>query len=229
MFFFLLLKRVIILLVISMKVLIDNEQYEVIILKKKIKNTYLRVKEDLKIYASTGLFVSEKSIIKLIKENESTIKKMIERQKKKIEKKNKFFYLGKEYKIVLCNVFKTPTIEDDTIYTSDIKKLDKFLVKEAKRIFPIRLKLVYDKMNTNIPWPKLIIRKMVRKWGHCNKRDEIVTLNTELIKYDIDEIDYVIVHELCHFIHFDHSKAFWNSVEYYKPNYKQNRKVLNEE
>ena len=69
---------------------------------------------------------------------------------------------------------------------------------------------------------------MVRKWGHCNKRDEIVTLNTELIKYNVDEIDYVIVHELCHFIHFDHSKSFWKSVEYYKPNYKDNRKVLNE-
>lgn len=211
-----------------MKVLIDNEYYEVVIVKKKIKNTYLRVKEDLKIYASTNRFVSEKFILNLIKENEKTIKKMIDREKRKIEKKSKFFYLGREYKVVICNVFKKPTIDDDTIYVSDISKLDKFLVGEAKRVFPIRLKLVYDKMNADIPWPKLVIRKMVRKWGHCNKRDEVVTLNTELIKYDVDNIDYVIVHELCHFIHFDHSKAFWESVEYYKPDYKKNRKELNE-
>ena len=50
----------IIFIVISMKVLINNEYYEVIIIKKRIKNTYLRVKSDLKIYASTSLFVSEK-------------------------------------------------------------------------------------------------------------------------------------------------------------------------
>lgn len=212
-----------------MKVLINNEYYEVVIIKKRIKNTYLRVKSDLKIYASTSLFVSEKSVLKLIKDNEEAIKKMIDREKRKIEKSSKFFYLGKEYSIVLCNVFKEATIDEDKVYVDKMEKLDKFLKSEAKKIFPIRLKLCYDKMNADIPWPKLVIRKMVRKWGHCNKRDKVVTLNTELIKYALDEIDYVIVHELCHFIHFDHSKAFWESVSYYKPNYKDNRKVLREE
>lgn len=212
-----------------MKVLINNEYYEVVIIKKRIKNTYLRVKSDLKIYASTSLFVSEKSVLKLIKDNEEAIKKMIDREKRKIEKSSKFFYLGKEYSIVLCNVFKEVKIDEDKVYVDKMEKLDKFLKSEAKKIFPIRLKLCYDKMNADIPWPKLVIRKMVRKWGHCNKRDKVVTLNTELIKYTLDEIDYVIVHELCHFIHFDHSKAFWESVSYYKPNYKENRKVLREE
>ncbi len=212
-----------------MKVLINNEYYEVIIIKKRIKNTYLRVKSDLKIYASTSLFVSEKSVLKLIKDNEEAIKKMIDREKRKIEKSSKFFYLGKEYSIVLCNVFKEVKIDEDKVYVDKMEKLDKFLKSEAKKIFPIRLKLCYDKMNADIPWPKLVIRKMVRKWGHCNKRNKVVTLNTELIKYTLDEIDYVIVHELCHFIHFDHSKAFWESVSYYKPNYKENRKVLREE
>lgn len=209
--------------------LINNEYYEVVIIKKRIKNTYLRVKSDLKIYASTSLFVSEKSVLKLIKDNEEAIKKMIDREKRKIEKSSKFFYLGKEYSIVLCNVFKEVKIDEDKVYVDKMEKLDKFLKSEAKKIFPIRLKLCYDKMNADIPWPKLVIRKMVRKWGHCNKRDKVVTLNTELIKYTLDEIDYVIVHELCHFIHFDHSKAFWESVSYYKPNYKENRKVLREE
>ena len=74
----------IIFIVISMKVLINNEYYEVIIIKKRIKNTYLRVKSDLKIYASTSLFVSEKSVLKLIKDNEEAIKKMIDREKRKI-------------------------------------------------------------------------------------------------------------------------------------------------
>lgn len=212
-----------------MKAIIDNEYYDVVIEKKKIKNTYIRVKSDLKIHASTNYFVSEKSILELINNNKKAISDMIEREKRKIEKKSKFYYLGHEYKIVLCSEFKKPLIEEDTIYTKDIADLNKFLVSEAKRLFPERLEFCFSKIEEDIPYPKLLIRKMVRKWGHCNKRDKIVTLNSELIKYSIDEIDYVIIHELCHLIHFDHSKAFWKCVEYYKPNYKINRKVLNEE
>jgi len=212
-----------------MKVLIDGQYYEVVILRKKIKNIYFRVKSDLKIYVTSCKSASDSYILDLIKSNQVSIIKMINREKKRQEKSSKFFYLGQEYHVVLCNIFKTPTIDDGKIYVSSLKQLDKFLIDEAKRIFPIRLKMCYDKMNADIPWPKLNIRKMTRKWGYCNKRDELVTLNRELIKYSLDEIDYVIVHELCHFIHFDHSKAFWESVKLYKPNYKDNRKVLREE
>ena len=82
--------------------------------------------------------------------------------------------------------------------------------------------------NPKIPYPKVNIKKMTRKWGYNRRSDNLVTLNRELIKYDIDDIDYVIVHELCHFLHFNHSKAFWDSVEYYKPDYKKNKKNLKE-
>ena len=53
-----------------------------------------------------------------------------------------------------------------------------------------------------------------------------VTLNLELSKYDINALNYVIVHELSHFIHPNHSKEFWNLVSKYYPNYKEARKYL---
>ena len=56
---------------------------------------------------------------------------------------------------------------------------------------------------------------MKRKWGYCNKREKLIKLNSELIKYSINEIDYVIVHELSHFIEFNHSKNFWKYVKKY--------------
>ena len=46
--------------------------------------------------------------------------------------------------------------------------------------------------------------------------------------YDITKLDYVIVHELSHFIHFNHSKEFWNLVNKYCPRYKQIKKELKE-
>lgn len=212
-----------------MNISIHGEQYEVVIERKKIKNTYIRVKDDLKIYISTNRLSSNKYIEDLICKNEDSIYKMIEHEKKKVLKQRKFFYLGNEYNVIICNSFKKPLIDGNNIFVKDDKAKDKFLFDEARRVLPLRVRKCYEKMNANIPYPKVVIRKMVRKWGYCNKAKCVVTLNSELIKQGLDEIDYVIIHELVHLIHFDHSKAFWKTVEFYKPDYKKNKKVLKEE
>ena len=69
---------------------------------------------------------------------------------------------------------------------------------------------------------------MKSRWGVYNKLRHKVTLNSELIKYNIECLDYVIVHELSHAIHFDHSKDFWNLVSKYCSDYKSIRKQLKE-
>ena len=67
---------------------------------------------------------------------------------------------------------------------------------------------------------------MKTRWGVCNKKSMSVTLNTELITKEVHLIDYVIVHELCHFKHMDHSKKYWDYVETFYPYYKKARKEL---
>ena len=79
-----------------------------------------------------------------------------------------------------------------------------------------------------IPYPRLTIRQMKSRWGVCNTRDKRVTLNLELIKMLPQCLDYVIVHELSHLIHANHSKDFWNLVEENYPNYKTVRKIMKE-
>ncbi len=209
---------------------INGKQVEVIIERKKIKNTYIRVKEDLKIYVSTNRFSSDSFIRDLIFKNEKSIIEMLDREYRRLEKKKKFFYLGKEYHVILCDVYKQPFFDGDNVFVRSHEDLDKFLYKNSRIVLPERLKMVYDKINNpNIPYPKVNIRKMTRKWGYCNKAKKLVMLNSELIKFSVDDIDYVIVHELCHFLHFNHSPSFWESVKKYKPDYKKNRKVLREE
>lgn len=212
-----------------MNIKIHDEEYEVVLVKKRIKNTYIRVKDDLKIYVSTGIFVSNKYILDLIRKNEDSILNMIQRKKKKVLKSNKFFYLGNEYNVILCDSFKKPVFDGNNVFLKDENAKSKFLASEAKRLLPIRVNECYLNMNADIPFPKVVVRKMVRKWGHCNKARCVITLNSELIKYGLDEIDYVIIHELVHLIHFDHSKAFWKTVEFYKPDYLKSKKVLREE
>lgn len=208
-----------------MKYEIDNKEYEVIITKKNNKNTYIRVKEDLKIYVTTSRFTTKLAIKSLLNNNEEALKKMIDSQTKKNKKNDYFNYLGNSYEVFIDEVDEIKFL-DDALFAPSEEYLNKWLKQEIKRIFQERLDYNYNRYQEKIPYPKLKIRTMKTRWGVCNIRDNSVTLNTKLIEYDLEKLDYVIIHELSHFIHFNHSKAFWNQVEKYTPNYKQIRKDL---
>ena len=67
---------------------------------------------------------------------------------------------------------------------------------------------------------------MKTRWGVCNIKTNIVTLNSRLIRYEDGVIDYVIIHELSHFIEANHSKKFWNEVGIRMPDYKKCINIL---
>ena len=208
-----------------MKYIVDGNEYEVVIIKKNNKNTYIRIKDDLKIYVTTNYFVTNSMIKKLLDDNYSYLSKNIERQSIKQKKNELFYYLGEVYDIIIYDTRKIEII-DNRIYVKDEATLNRWLKKEIKRIYSERLVLLYNEFEENIPYPNLKIRKMTTRWGVCNKKTKTITLNSELIKYSIDKLDYVIIHELSHFIHFNHSKEFWLLVSKYCPRYKEIRKEL---
>ena len=75
--------------------------------------------------------------------------------------------------------------------------------------------------------PKSIqIRNQKRLWGCCDWNKQSITLNWQIILAPIPVVDYVIIHELCHLIHPNHGKRFWNKVGKYMPHYQENRKWL---
>ena len=204
----------------------NQKNYEVKIIKKRNKNTYIRIKEGY-IYVTTSYFISNLSIKKLLEENRKSIEKMIEKNNKKEEKKKNFYYFGIPYKIIIEEI-KTIDIDHNnkTIFTKNEEMLNQYLRKEAKLIFSNHLKEYYYKFEENIEEPTLKIRKMKSRWGVCNTKTKNITLNLELIHYSIECLDYVIVHELSHLIEPNHSKKFWNIVSKYYPNYKEIRKKL---
>jgi len=209
-----------------MKYKINNQEYDVIIEKKNNKNTYIRVKEDLKIHVTTNYFVSKDYVKKLLDNNIEYLEKMINKRKSDQEKELEFYYLGNKYDIILVSSFNNVEIEHNKIYVKDNKMLEKWYKNEMVKIFTERLELNYNRFEENIPYPNLKIRNMKTRWGVCNKKNKTITLNSNLIKYDLSKIDYVIIHELSHFIYFDHSSNFWNLVSKYCKNYKKVRKEL---
>lgn len=206
---------------------LDGEYYTVNVVKKNNKNTYIKVKDDMNIYVTTN-YLATKGYIKTILNNEKDfLRKSLNKVKKHIQMDSQFFYLGQKYDIILVP-FDKVEIDNDKIFVKDKKMLDKWLKKEMITIFEDRLNYNYNLFEEDIPFPKLKTRSMKTRWGVCNKRDNSITLNSKLIKYSLKEIDYVIVHELSHFVHFDHSREFWDTVEKYMPDYKKSVKVLKE-
>ena len=63
---------------------------------------------------------------------------------------------------------------------------------------------------------RLSIRNQRTKWGSCSSRGTI-SLNWRLVKCPPSIMDYIIIHELCHLRHFNHSRAFWDAVRQYYP------------
>ncbi len=88
------------------------------------------------------------------------------------------------------------------------KQLDNWYKQRASVVFTELLEDVLPKFKRyKISTPALSIRTMSKRWGSCTPAGRII-LNSELIKAPKGSIEYVIIHELCHLVHHNHTKAF---------------------
>jgi len=202
-------------------------EIEVIIERKNNKNIYFRFTDDLKLLVTCNIFVTKKEIEKLIKKNEDKLLKMYNMQAKKNNNDSFFNYLGKKYIKVVDPNIKGVFMDEEYIYYPNDKKLNKFYKDECLRIFTEEIEKCASKF-VSLPKFTLKIRSMKTRWGVCNRRDNIITLNSELLKKETDLIDYVIYHEFCHFYEGNHSKKFWDLVSKFYPKHKEARKRLRE-
>lgn len=72
-----------------------------------------------------------------------------------------------------------------------------------------------------------VIQSMVRSWGTCNPRKGLVRFNLQLVKKPKEALDYVIVHELCHFKYQTHGPMFRRLLDRFMPNWRDVRRRLN--
>ena len=136
-----------------------------------------------------------------------------------------FQYLGKSYTRIFDGSTTNVTFLKENVIAKDERTLDNFYIMECKRIFVSEVNRILPYFK-NIPRFSLKIRKMKTRWGVNNLTQKTITLNSELLKKDLDLLDYVIIHELCHFYEPNHSSNFWNLVAKYYPKYKEARKRL---
>ncbi|MBR1818496.1 MAG: SprT-like domain-containing protein [Bacilli bacterium] len=203
----------------------EGNQIAVVIKRKNNKNVYIRFQEDDTLLVTCNSWVSLKKIERILEENRPSLVKMWKHHETIKAKERMFFYLGKPYEICFNEEYKSVEITSNKIYCKSPKQLELFYKKECLRVFESELNRIVPYFH-NIPKFTLRIRKMKTRWGVNNLSSHTITLNSELLKKDLDLIDYVIIHELCHFYHQNHSKNFWDAVEMFYPKYKEARKRL---
>ena len=211
----------------KMQVLLDRKLVNVLIEHKPNKNLYIRVTDNLELLITCNKRVSESEILNIINRNSKSLIKMYNRKIKELDNNSIFYYLGSPYTIIYNKEIKKYYIEEDCIIVKDEKMLNKFYAEECIRIFTKEIEK-YKPMFSYLPKFSLKVRKMKTRWGVCNRGNNTITLNSELLKKDIRLIDYVVVHELSHFKEANHSEKFWHEVSVRYPNYKEARKELNE-
>jgi predicted metal-dependent hydrolase len=202
------------------------------ICKPKIKHSYINIKVDtdgINIILKTPK-VSASFIQTLLLEKELWIRKQL----LKIAKRTQTQFNLEDEILIFGEIYSTDSNEaqdlreklkkiSTTNKTLIAKKYDEFYKDISKLYLSQRVQYFSNIMNLN--YSELKFRKMKSRWGSCSSK-KVITLNTQLIKIKKELIDYVIVHELAHLVHMNHSKQFHNLVEFYIHNSKQRRQEL---
>jgi len=183
------------------------------IYNKRLKKSIISINEYGDITLKTP-YKNQKKILSLFQEKEQwlrdTLKKAKLRKKPKLPDEIELFgeiipAADTSLVYMLKRLRKKDQKSIEQAYSSFYKNL-------AKEYLPQRVAYFEQKMQ--LKCKDIRFRKMRRRWGSCSK-DGVITFNTNLLKRDKAFIDEVVVHELAHLVHFNHSKAFHQLVANY--------------
>ena len=204
------------------------------IIRSKRKTLSLTINDNAELIIRAPERLSIEKIQDFINEKENWInrkKRLIENQVKDItSNKNKLLYLGSLFPINLKhNASKELIFTGEEFITDSIEpgslsiSIKTWCKNKFKEIALSRIAYFVEKHNLRIN--QVRIKNQKTMWGSCSSKNNI-NLNYLLIMAPMGVIDYVIVHELAHTIHRNHSVDFWNSVESIMPDYKEHKQWL---
>lgn len=229
-------------------VVYKGKDIPVLLTRKQVKNINLRIKSDLTVAISAARGVPLKLIEELVRKKGAWILKHFDRyarrQKSTHDLTNqggeKLKYLGQTYNLTVQPALQQEEVlfDSENIYLFvrsgcsrgyREKLIESWYRGKAGLIFNQSLEKIYPLLDgLSVTKPELKIRQMKTRWGSCSIRKQRITLNLELIKMPPSSVDYVVLHELVHFVHQNHSKAFYDCLNGLMPDWQERRKYLME-
>lgn len=141
-----------------------------------------------------------------------------------------FQYLGDNYRLKIIKSHpEAISLQDNYFYLNEgpIASYDQIFkdwyIKQGQRYFLERVSFFLPQLD--VTPQKVLVSDLDEKWGICTPKG-IIKLNWKLIMLSPEIVDYVIVHELVHLKHLNHSQEFWAEVEFVLPSYKNQLRRL---
>lgn len=215
--------------------------------RKKVKNVNLRIKQDGSVLVSANNRVPATFIDDFIRQKQEFILSALAKYKEKSElhphipkqyiSGENYPLLGRNLRLKVEEALNESVCTDGVYIILKVKDKENFRHKEIlmtkwlreyqTAIFQELILQTYEVFKKyDVPFPTLKIRTMKSRWGSCQPKKGIITLNSRLIEAPRNAIEYVVLHEYAHFIHPNHSKAFWNFVTMMMPDWKERKRAL---
>lgn len=227
-----------------------NKVIQFVVTRKKVKNVNLNVKPDMTIEVTAGDRVPLNFIFDFVKSKGSWILKNVGHFKdvqplKQSEREyvsgETFKYLGKQYRLRVEKAAEEETVKYYRgfiyLYVKDTdnvgrkeKLMDEWYREKAHMAFNESLEKMYPLVQKyGVEKPDVEVRLMKARWGSALTEKVTILLNAELIKAPKYCIDYVVLHELIHFKHNDHSEKFYQMLFSLMPDWEKRKAILDEE
>lgn len=227
----------------------NGEKFEYKIIKKKKKTITIRITKNGEVVVTSPIYADDKYIYTLVESKAKWIVEKIKEveklknEERKIEYKNdgEIDYLGKKLTLNISEdnldklsiylekdkLFIKIPIHKGKLITDEILKagISGFLKNQAKLILKQRVEFLSKKYNL-IP-NRVVVKEQRTIWGSCSSKGNI-NLNWRLIMMPLEVIDYVVIHELCHLKHHNHSSRFWSLVKEIMSDFEEKKRWLKE-
>ena len=222
------------------KVINVNDLVVMIKYRKNMKNIYLKVEKNADVVVSAPPRTPNYIIKKLIQENIDEIK--LRRNNiltngytvKQYVTGEKHIIFGKEFvlEVILGNKNVIKLSDDKIILVIKDKDQDRGQIVMSylrKVLYNKALEFInrYEKI-MGVHAEQLRIKKMKTRWGTCNIEAKRIWINYELIKYPIECLEHIVVHELTHLLETNHTTRFYALLGKYYPNFRENDKLIKE-
>jgi predicted metal-dependent hydrolase len=213
---------------------------------KNVKNLNLHVRKDGSIYVSANAMVPEEKIDEFLISKGTFIRNAQRRFQEQERCKplpkqyvsgETFYIQGRALRLKVTQANKNNVYSDGVYLFLEVKDPKDFVKKErlVKGFLDRQCKTVFGEIveelypvfqKYGVAPPVLRIRNMDTRWGSCLPGKGVITLNKRLLETPRNCIEYVAMHELCHFIHPNHSRHFYAFLTMLMPDWKERKRVL---
>lgn len=230
--------------------LVKGKVIEFELIRKNVKNINLTVRPDFSITVSAKPTIPVDVIYQYLNHKSNWIMQRIGRfnntkSENVVEHEyvtgESFKFLGKQYRldvdlttsterVLLAEGFIKLYVRNKNKKTTKARLLDEWYREQAKTAFLESLERMYKIIDSQVSsMPKLDYKVMKKRWGSCLRAKSTILLNLELIKAPMYCVDYVVLHELIHFVHKNHDSKFYELLTVLMPDWKLRKEILDQE